>query len=82
MRGQGGLPERASAPRRTTVDSKISTGKTQQAVANAGLAIGVIGVAAGATLFVLSLRKKPSDAGQPSAGLVVGPTWLGAEGSF
>jgi hypothetical protein len=78
-KGQQGCP----GGNRATVDDKISSGKTQQAVANAGLVLGVVGVATGATLFVLSMRKKPpSDAGQPSADLVVGPGWVGAKGSF
>ncbi len=79
--GKAGCPSPMGATR-ADVDSKISSGKTQQAVANAGLAIGVIGVAAGATLFVLSMRKTPSDSGKPSANLVVKPTWAGVEGRF
>lgn len=63
------------------VSGDISKGKTQQAVANAGLAIGIIGVAAGATLIVLSTRTK-KDAGRPTADLVVGPSWAGVQGSF
>jgi hypothetical protein len=63
------------------VSDQISKGKTQQAVANAGLAIGIIGVAAGATMIVLSTRTK-KDAGRPSAELVVGPSWAGVSGSF
>jgi tetratricopeptide (TPR) repeat protein len=63
------------------VSSQISSGKTQQAIANAGLAIGIIGVAAGATLLAVSLRK-PKDAAQPTADLVVKPSWVGAEGTF
>jgi hypothetical protein len=79
--GKAGCP--AAASDRTTVNNLISTGKSQQLLANVGLGIGIAGVAAGATLFVLSLRKRPaSDAGGPSADLVVGPTWLGARGAF
>jgi hypothetical protein len=76
--GQQGCP----GGNRAVVDDKISSGKTQQGVANAGLVLGVVGVAAGATLFVLSLRKRPSDAGPPSADLVLKPGWVGAQGSF
>ena len=78
---------------RADADQKISAGKTQQAVANAGIALAVIGVAAGTTLFVLSLRKKRVESGlvldqhhaadaKPGADLVVGPGWLGARGAF
>lgn len=63
------------------VSDEISKGKTQQAVANAGLILGVVGVAAGATLIVLSTRHK-KDAGRPSADLVVGPSWAGVQGKF
>jgi hypothetical protein len=66
---------------RATVNSEISSGKTQQAVANAGLAIGVIGVATGATLLALSFRRAP-DSGRPSGELVLGPSWAGVRGSF
>jgi len=62
----------------------VDKGKTQQTVANVGLIIGAVGVAAGATLFVLSLRKKPAadaDAAPPTA-LMIGPGSLGVRGSF
>jgi hypothetical protein len=53
----------------------VSTGRTQQTVANIGLVFGVLGLAAGTTLFVLSMPKKdaapPSTA--PSAAVRVGP---------
>ena len=64
------------------VSSQISTGKTQQAIANAGVTIGALGLAAGVTLFVLSTRQKRNTAAGPAAELVVGPTWVGAQGSF
>lgn len=38
--------------------SDISTGKTEQTVANAGLAFGVAGIAAGGTLFAFSLGRR------------------------
>ena len=60
-------------------DGEISSGKTQQTVANVGLVLGLVGVAAGATLFVLSLHH---DAPGPSAALVVGPAWLGVRGTL
>jgi hypothetical protein len=60
----------------------VSRGKTQQTLANVGLVVGAVGVAAGATLFVLSLRggKKAEATGKTE--LVVGPTYLGARGTF
>ncbi len=79
--GQAGCPG-ATGATRATADSDISSGKTQQAVANAGLALGVIGVATGVTLFVLSTRKKQGDAAKPAADLVVSPAWVGARGQF
>jgi hypothetical protein len=58
---------------------KISSGKTQQTVANVGLVLGLVGVAAGATLFVLSL---PPKAPVANAAVVVGPGFLGLKGSL
>jgi hypothetical protein len=58
---------------------EISSGKTQQVVANVGLAVGLVGAAAGGALFVLSMPKK---APAPSAALVVGPAWIGVQGSL
>ena len=60
---------------------EISSGKTQQTIANVGLVFGIAGVAAGATLFVLSLPKG-SPAAAPTTGLVVAPGWMGLRGSF
>ena len=59
----------------------ISAGKTQQTLANVGLIVGAVGVAAGATLIVLSLGKSKS-APAPTTGLVVGPGYLGVNGRF
>jgi hypothetical protein len=67
------------APCPASKGDEIASGKTRQTVANIGLAVGIVGVAAGATLFVLSLRKSPSS---PSAALVVGPTWVGLRGTL
>lgn len=64
------------------VKDEISRGKTQQAIANAGLIVGIVGVAAGATLIVLSTRTPKDADGRPTADLVVGPGWLGARGEF
>jgi hypothetical protein len=58
-------------------DGEISSGKTQQTVANVTLAVGIAGVAAGATLFVLSL---PKGAPASSAAVVGAPGAVGLRG--
>jgi hypothetical protein len=58
---------------------EIASGKTQQTVANVGLAVGLVGAAAGGFIFYLSL---PGKADAPAAALVVGPTWLGLRGAL
>jgi hypothetical protein len=58
---------------------EISSGKTQQTLANVGLVVGIAGVATGATLFVLSLPKATPAA---STGLVVSPGWAGVRGTW
>jgi hypothetical protein len=59
----------------------ISAGRTQQTLANVGLVIGAVGVAAGATLLVLSMGKNKS-APAATTGLVVGPGYVGVNGTF
>jgi hypothetical protein len=78
--GKQGCPNPVGG--RANANSLISTGNSQQTIANVGLGVGLVGIAAGAALFVLSTRRHPSDAGPPAAELVVGPTWAGARGSF
>jgi hypothetical protein len=58
---------------------EISSGKTQQTVANVGLVIGIAGLGVGATLYVLS---RPKSSSAPSAAVVVGPAWAGVQGRF
>jgi len=58
---------------------EISSGKTQQAVANFGLVMGLLGAGAGATLFVLSL---PRSGGAPGTALVLSPGWILVRGSL
>ena len=60
--------------------SEVDSGRTQQAVANVGLVVGAVGVAAGATLFVLSLSPKSSPAA--STGLIVAPGYFGLKGTL
>lgn len=57
----------------------VEGGQTQQRIANVGLVIGIVGVAAGVTLFVLSKPKKPTE-GTTTA--VIGPSFIGLTGSF
>jgi hypothetical protein len=59
----------------------ISAGKTQQTLANVGLVVGAVGVAAGATMLVLSLGKNKS-APAATTGLVIGPGYAGLDGTF
>jgi hypothetical protein len=65
-------------------NGEISSGKTQQTIANVGLAVGIIGVAAGVTLFVLSMPKssEPAAAPAPTTAVVVGPGWAGLRGQW
>jgi hypothetical protein len=58
---------------------EISSGKTQETIANVGLAVGVVGLAAGVALFIFG---KPSSAPSPSAAVVVGPAWAGMRGTW
>ena len=57
----------------------VEGGQTQQRIANVGLVIGIVGLAAGVTLFVLSKPKKPTE-GTTTA--VIGPSFVGLSGSF
>jgi hypothetical protein len=60
---------------------EISSGKTQQTLANVGLVVGAVGVAAGVTMVVLSTRKSKGPPA-PTTGLIIGPGYLGANGTF
>jgi len=59
---------------------EISTGRTEQTIANVGLVVGIVGVAAGATLFVLSIPSGTAPGGD--AALVVAPGYVGLRGSL
>jgi hypothetical protein len=59
-------------------DGEISSGKTQQTLANVGLVVGIAGVAAGTTLFVLSMKGSSSS----TTGMVVAPGWVGLHGAW
>jgi hypothetical protein len=64
---------------------EISDGKNFQTIANVGLIVGLVGVAAGGTIFVLSLGGKSPDSApsaSTSASLIVAPGYLGVRGSL
>lgn len=61
--------------------SEIAAGKTQQVVANVGAVVGAVGLAAGVTLFVLSLRPEKTESA-PSAHIVISPSYAGLHGTF
>jgi hypothetical protein len=63
-------------------ENQIDSGKRQQTVANVGLVVGVLGAGAGVTLFVLSRDKAQPAPGGTSAGVAVGPSWIGVKGAF
>ena len=56
---------------------EISSGRTKETIANVGLAFGIVGLAAGTTLFVISLKKESPSS---SAAVLVSPTWVGIGG--
>jgi hypothetical protein len=61
--------------------SEVSSGRTQQTIANVSAVVGAVGLAAGVTLFVVSLQGKPSpDTG--GTALEVGPAYVGVRGSL
>ena len=59
--------------------AEIDSGILQQTVANVGLAVGIAGIAAGATIFFVTI---PTPAPRPPTALVVGPGYLGLRGSL
>jgi hypothetical protein len=71
---QGACPHNVCPPSKQT---EVDSGRTQQTVANAGLIIGAVGVATGATLLALSLSSRSS-----TTGLIVLPGYLGWRGSL
>jgi len=56
----------------------ISSGRTQQTIANVGLVVGLVGIAAGTTLFFVSAPDKSGS----QASVVVGPAWVGIRGEM
>ena len=74
------LESECHGPCSTNHGDQVSSGKTQQVVANVALAVGIAGAAAGITLFVLGRPAAPSDA--RGAAIVIAPAWLGMRGAF
>ena len=75
------LKEQCGGPCPSSFAADIDKGRTQQTVANVGLGLGIAGLAAGATLFVLSMKKKP-DTTQPQTTWLIGPGSVGVRGTF
>jgi hypothetical protein len=69
-----------SAPCPASLSDEISRGKTEQTIANVGLVFGILGAAAGGTLFVLSMPKSQTTAATISPAVSLG--WVGMKGSF
>jgi hypothetical protein len=80
------LSESCGGPCPPDRQGDVDAGKTEQTLANIGLIVGAVGLAAGATLFVLSVtggESEPTDEGSaPSSQLVVGPGYAGLRSSF
>lgn len=72
------------APCPSTLSGDISKGKTQQTVANVGLGLGLVGLAAGTTMFLLAPSGKKGDAAPKKAGahMELGPGYVGVAGQF
>lgn len=75
------LKERCGGPCPQEFAADVETGKSQQLLANVGLGVGIVGLGVGATLFALSMKKKP-DATQPQTTWLIGPSSLGVRGTF
>jgi phenylpyruvate tautomerase PptA (4-oxalocrotonate tautomerase family) len=75
-----GTGQRACSP---DLAGQINDGKVQKDLANVGLIIGAVGLAAGVTLFIVSREPgKKDEAPRPEVQAVVGPSYLGLQGSF
>ena len=63
---------------------QISSGKTAQTIANVSLAVGLVGIAAGVTLFVFSLphKKEARREPAPTTSLVFSPGFVGVRGTL
>lgn len=75
------LKEKCGGPCPQEFAADIDKGRSQQLVANIGLGLGIVGLGAGAALFVVSMKKKP-DTTQPQTTWLVGPGSVGVRGTF
>ncbi len=60
----------------------IDDGRTQQLVANIGLGVGSVGMAAAATCLIVGLATSGSDGAPPDVALSIGPTGAVLQGTF
>jgi hypothetical protein len=60
--------------------SEVSSGRTEQTIANVSVVAGAVGLAVGATLFVLSLQGGSSDT--RGTALEIGPAYVGVRGAM
>jgi hypothetical protein len=63
-------------------ESDVSAGRTQQTIANVGLAIFAVSGAASVTLFFVGNSKKTPAANAASARVTAGPSFVGLQGAF
>jgi hypothetical protein len=61
-------------------EDEIASGRTQQTIANVGLVVGLVGIASGVTLFVLS--RPGAAASAPNTAVVATPNWVGVRGAL
>jgi hypothetical protein len=66
----------------STTQSQIDEGKVQKDIANVGLIIGAVGLATGVTLFIVSRDSSKKEEPKTEVQAVVGPSYLGVQGSF
>ncbi len=71
-----------SAPCPPSKASEVSSGKTQQTVANVGLVITAVGAVASGVFFALYFTHKDAVPAAPAIGIVLGPTQFGLRGTF
>lgn len=72
-------PERICPPE---AQGTLDDGKTFQTVANVGLVVGITGLIAGTTLFLLEPEIVSDDEQSASVKLTIGPAALGVKGTF